>query len=412
MDWAPLSASQLETWKLCPRRWFFKHIQRRPSPPNRFAEFGLVFHPMAEAWLKHGTFPDPRKYAPGSAAHRAAASLLAGLAHLPRPRHPGLVQEYRFEFDVHGIAFQGAVDYAAPSASGFARCADVPLVGDHKTTGAFEWTEGPEDDDVTAAIRDAFGVPNKGPDPRPNTPDKLRANTQAMLYALWAMTECGAEWTALNWVHFRRRDEPGAEPVREDDGTVPYVSRDEAEGFAESAIIPEAQALIKLRRKHDVLRPENVTPNPAACFAYGGPCPFMNACGLWTNKTEVQAMSLASIVGKKNQAKTGAPAPKAAAGKAPPWQGKGVNRQGAQDETDEVEEKAPAPRQAAPKTPSKPKAASRPRPEPEPEETGVDVGEMVQAVRDALAELCQSEDQDVRDVVLGLCARTAAALSQ
>jgi PD-(D/E)XK nuclease superfamily len=401
VDWSPISASQLETWKLCERRWFFAYVLRRPRPPNRFAEFGLLFHPMAEAWLKSGAFPELKAFAPNSPGWKAAAALLRGIPHLPSPRTEGLVTEHRFEYEAFGIPWQGVVDYAAPSAEGFARCADVPLLGDHKTTGTTEWDEGPEDDFVTAMIREAFGVLNRGPDPRPNTPEKLRTNTQAMIYAHWLLTELGAGHVALNWVHFTRR-EPGAHPVREDDGTVPYVSLDQVHEHLEGVVVPRAEALISLRRKSDVLHPQDIEPNPASCFAFGGPCPHMAECGLWTRKVPAN-MSLKDIIGKKQAAAAAKPAPKAEAakpGKPPPWRGAAVNPpQSEEDAQEEVQ--APPPRT------KKTAKAQKPVPEPETQGGAYSAEEVLEMVRAGLDELMQAEDQDVQDLVRGMCARVA-----
>src|SRR5690606_9016115 len=48
------SASQIETFKLCQRKWGFRTIEGIKAS-NRFAEAGTAYHDLIEPWLLHGT---------------------------------------------------------------------------------------------------------------------------------------------------------------------------------------------------------------------------------------------------------------------------------------------------------------------------------------------------------------------
>lgn len=75
------SASQIETFRRCPRKWFFAKILGYPSPSTPALELGVAVHEELERYLLASTTPGP------------IAS--AGLDLLPKPPvDPELVEAF------------------------------------------------------------------------------------------------------------------------------------------------------------------------------------------------------------------------------------------------------------------------------------------------------------------------------
>jgi len=85
-----VSASEIELYDLCPRKWAFAYIEGKRPPPNESAALGSRVHAILERWLKEGAAPDLL-----TAEGEIAAS---GLHLLPPPRTPTLVTEEQFSF--------------------------------------------------------------------------------------------------------------------------------------------------------------------------------------------------------------------------------------------------------------------------------------------------------------------------
>lgn len=57
-----LSASSIECYLDCPRRWRYRYIEKRPDPPSSALIFGSAWHEFWEAALREGTV-DPARFA-------------------------------------------------------------------------------------------------------------------------------------------------------------------------------------------------------------------------------------------------------------------------------------------------------------------------------------------------------------
>ena len=81
-----ISPSQIEDFRLCPRKWAFSSVAKLPRPQSKWAAFGEEVHAVLERWVRDGAAP------PDSAAGRVAAQLIRpGWA--PGPRAPGVTLE-------------------------------------------------------------------------------------------------------------------------------------------------------------------------------------------------------------------------------------------------------------------------------------------------------------------------------
>ncbi len=222
------SASQVETYELCPRKWAWKKIaglEDGPSGPS--AELGIQVHAVLEAWLRNGT--------PINTMTRAGQIVMSGLHLLPAPQTPGMRIEEEFRIEIGGHRFVGYKDVEFLQRV-------PPLVEDHKTTKDFRWAK---------------------------TADDLRENVQACLYAVDAMHRAGANECDLQWTYFRTTKE-GAHPVRL------RVTREQ--------ITPRLERICRSADEMTLLlasgcRAQDVTPNASACEAFGG-CEYQQLCNL------------------------------------------------------------------------------------------------------------------------------------
>lgn len=235
-----VSASEIETFDLCPRRWAFIYIEQKRPPPNDSAALGTRVHAILEKWLKDGAAPDT-----WTAEGDIAAS---GLHLLPAPRTSTLVTEGQFRFTSKRAWYTGFKDFRYRDASGLIH------VGDHKTTKAFTWAKSPEE---------------------------ILCHPQALIYAVDEFFKNpNDDRLALDWVYYRTTGARKAELRSQ------IVSKDTvAEMFFEH-VDPVAGEITKLH--HEVplgASALDFAPDFRACDAFGG-CPFLSIC----NPTPTQRM--------------------------------------------------------------------------------------------------------------------------
>lgn len=239
-----LSATQIQDYVLCPRRWAWRKLGGLQAPPNPSAQLGLDVHAQLEAYYLSGT-PLDLTSKPGQIA-------LAGLHLLPPPGTPGLEVESDFLLQVGSYTFGGRMDLRLGA-----------QVWDHKTTKDFRWAK---------------------------TPAELRTNVQAVLYARAALESGPA--ADLTWVYYRTRTPYRAEAItlrlRAQDLT---PTLDQIQGLAE-----EIHVLYRARPE-----PLAIPPNPDACEAFGG-CPYLPLCTDLTPANRMRSiMSQQSAVQSKEE---------------------------------------------------------------------------------------------------------------
>lgn len=222
------SASQLETFALCPRKWAWAKIDGLPTRDSAATELGGAVHKQLERWLRDGT--------PLDLTTGAGEIAMSGLHLLPQPKTPGMQIEEWFHLDMMGYRFRGMKDVQILGLP-------VPLVMDHKTCGDFKWAK---------------------------TADDLVTNIQAALYAADAMHQTGADACDLQWTYMRTRGARRAEAVRvrvTREQIIPTLNR--IAGYA-----AEMTALL-----NSGLTAIQIPCNPGACEAFGG-CEFKHLCNL------------------------------------------------------------------------------------------------------------------------------------
>ena len=237
------SSSQIDAYLLCPRRWWHKYVGGFREPGTKYQEWGLVYHKMAENYLRHGELPTIDSLTSGTTEFQCAKALLKAVPFLPKPTHPGLAQEARFDFMYDGVHFFGYKDYDAPDAVGFlTETPGTPFVGDHKTTSAFKWAK---------------------------SSDELKHNTQAVMYACDLALKYDAPYVALNWVYSLRTGE-SCLPVRV------IMTRTEID----AVMTDRVRIVHKIERARLATSAEHLEAKIDACYAFGGMCPFLGECNI------------------------------------------------------------------------------------------------------------------------------------
>jgi hypothetical protein len=150
-----VSASQVESFRKCPRTWFNARVLGLESPPSASQVAGTSYHTDVEKYLRTGKIPDTKnaRLVEVAAEHLPApVSLLNGASGVPGDglliEHEIIMPTYRGGPFWHG--FVDLVDVRGP----------VLRIFDHKTTSDFRWNK---------------------------TERELRRDTQMISYARWAL---------------------------------------------------------------------------------------------------------------------------------------------------------------------------------------------------------------------------------
>jgi RecB family exonuclease len=233
---AYISASQIETWRDCKRKWAWSKLDRIGEPQNIAAQKGKIVHAVLEAWLKEGKPIDPdmeAELADGS-RFKPGPIAAAGLKHLPMPKTCGT--ERHIFVQTEKISYQGYIDFDEKDK-------EVPVVGDHKTTGDFKWAKTEED---------------------------LRKDPAATIYAAALMAETNKEEVDLRWIYYSTRGAPRSKLV------TLRLSREQVEKNFDDL---DATGLEILEARSKYKTALELEPNLQACDRYGG-CPFRENCNL------------------------------------------------------------------------------------------------------------------------------------
>lgn len=285
------SPSQVDTFRLCERKWGFSAIDRIYSPSGAGAALGSEVHALWEAYLEHGTMP------PKSAAGKIAE---ATLAYLPLPgrvtvegenfvliedEFGRMVMTCRIDFSIDD---QGAlsVDELGQMPPGWDLEVypreNVPLIGDHKTTSSFDYAKA-ADDLVGLGTRDVPG------------------DAQATCYGLVAaLKHPTAPAIDLFWSYSRTKGARKALPVR---ARLTLTDLQRSLSF----LWQDVEKMRSLKRTASSAN--QLSPNMNACDAFGG-CPHRSRCEI-SNEEKLSNMSdaLAAMLGLSGAAPAAAPAP-------------------------------------------------------------------------------------------------------
>jgi hypothetical protein len=248
-----VSASQIDKWLECERMWGWRYIARIKDPAGAAAALGTECDDtQLQPYLRDGRAIDYSR--------RSGYIVQPGLAYLPKPKSAGIELQRHFVIPsptTPGLSFQGYVDLWVPDASvmpdlaydpkqgprvledGFA----PPVVDDFKTTGNWKYQK---------------------------TPKILATDTQAQIYAKWAMVHTGAPVVDLIWTYFGTK---GAYKARRSHLRVTAEHVD-----AEFARINAVAETIHAHRKRRT-NPLELLPNVDACEKFYG-CPYRANCNL------------------------------------------------------------------------------------------------------------------------------------
>lgn len=218
-----LSASQVQTFSDCPRKWAWRYVAGVEEPPGPAAELGKLVHATLEKYLNGGEIDFTTEVG------YIAAS---GLEYLPKPGTEGLLVEEEFHFEgPSGHSYLGYKDLEMPG-----------VVYDHKTTSDLKWQKTAED---------------------------LSKDIQATLYAVdYFRKHPDENEVELRWVYYQTRN------TKKSAITILRVNQAEAwNRFLGIEKIAEQMEVASTSQ------PLELPPNTNHCSAYGG-CPHQGRCNL------------------------------------------------------------------------------------------------------------------------------------
>lgn len=223
-----LSASQIDTYLSCKRKWAWAKIARLEGTASPSAVLGSEVHAQLETYLAGGTLDFTR-----DSGYIAAS----GIEHLPAPIQLRLEREFKIEED--GLSFIGYIDLET---------ADV--LYDHKSTSSLSWAKTKED---------------------------LLYDVQAQVYTRKALIDGKPAPIKLQWTYMQTKGSRKSLPV------VCEVSK--AHNDAAWEVIKDIGHEIEKLRAEGLAAPDksayvkSLEPSPGTCEAYGG-CPFRGVCNL------------------------------------------------------------------------------------------------------------------------------------
>lgn len=256
----PVSASQIDIFLDCERKWAWQKLEGLRTPPNAAAQLGTDVHAVLEKYLKTGQL---------STDGREGQIAEAGIKHLPKPGTVNIEEAFVFETSV-GL-YRGYMD-AHWVENG------VSYVLDHKTTSDFKWVK---------------------------TEEVLQTDTQANIYAVAAMFNDNTDEVVQRWVYYLTGGKPRSKKIEI------VQTRDAVEPLFEDIELTVARMRDITHAKKRALELE---PSPHACMKYGG-CPFIGNCNLTEKeitRSVFMQMSLAEKLKMKHAQSAATETPKPA----------------------------------------------------------------------------------------------------
>lgn len=218
-----LSASQIQTFVDCQRKWAWRYVAGVETPSSPAADTGKAVHAELEKYLHGGEIDFSSEI-----GYIAAA----GLQFLPKPGTEGALIEQEFHFEgPSGHTYLGYKDLQIPG-----------IIFDHKTTSNLKWQK---------------------------TEDDLREDVQATLYATDYFRDHPDELDVeLRWIYYQTKN------AKKSAVTVIRVNQPETwNRFLKIEQIAQQMAVAFDRQ------PLELPANVDHCSAYGG-CPHQGRCNL------------------------------------------------------------------------------------------------------------------------------------
>jgi hypothetical protein len=278
-----LSASQIDLFRGCPRKWAFRYIVGIKPPKHPKAALGDEVEGQINRYLLTG---EPFVYGLESESGEIAAP---SLAYLPPPKTLGMRLQKHFAFERIReplFAYQGYLDLWLPDSRMLPEIPPfpsvIPGVVDFKTTRSLRYTK-------TAKV--------------------LKVDVQANLYAFIAMRETGARTCDLVWITMQTEGTHKAKRTH-----LRVTAGDVVEQY--DAIHATAEAIARTqnagpsRDDEEAARLEytlSLPPNVAMCAEFGG-CPYRSQCNVSPAESRESILRTCAEERKKD-AMSNAPAP-------------------------------------------------------------------------------------------------------
>lgn len=249
-----VSATQVSTFELCPRKWALRYIDGIESPPNKYAELGIDTHGHLEQWLRAAVVP--------VGSDKSVQLAQALIPYLPPPQ---IVDPHNVELSQYyklcGVTFNLAVDLFMP------KWGERPRVFDHKTCGDLKWAL---------------------------TPDRLPGDVQGSLYGGWALHKMAAPEVDLQWNYVCTKGSIKTLPV-----VATVTGRMVQERLGKS---------LESARKMRVIaesgaRGMQVEYDARGCSAFGG-CPHQERCNL-SPQEKFQSIAAQAVAANRGEMKMG-----------------------------------------------------------------------------------------------------------
>lgn len=241
-----LSASQLATYKDCPRKWYFDKVEGIERSETKATAEGTAIHSEVEGWYLNGVAPT-----------RPTARAL--LSHLPKPGDGSIYVEDEVSLvwpSVEPVLVRGYIDLL------WIRDGMSPRVHDHKTTSQKRYIK---------------------------TVDDLRTDPQVLIYGLAArIRQAGLGYRPSNtienqWTYVVRED-PKTRPPHSEAVSFTQTLSELEEGLRLWS--PTVTELVQIaKRGKSPLNMAQTRADQSACYKYGV-CPYNHLCPDFAGRKE------------------------------------------------------------------------------------------------------------------------------
>jgi len=220
-----VSASQVDLFDTCQRKWYLAKVLKLPMPTTESQAKGIAVHKEIEVFYNTGELP-----------HSEAAK--EALKVLPQ-RSNVLLVEHKFNMPTYkgGPTWTGVIDLVDP----YPLYPKPPIVIDHKTTKDLRWAK---------------------------TPKEMKEGIQLSSYAKYIGEQYDSDEIEIKHVNIQLSKIPKVMPVSTTITSLEYLPRWEKG-------LDSVHAMVDLAGADPVL--SAITPNWNHCKSYGG-CPFQNEC--------------------------------------------------------------------------------------------------------------------------------------
>lgn len=240
------SPSQLTTWKLCNRKWFYAKVLGLPEPQSASTQLGSDTHAALEAYIE-------RRPVVADAEVGRILTHVWDSALMQQMRDVKASVEAEIRVEIEGVPLIGRID-----AHWFE--GDTIYIVDHKTTKDFKWAK---------------------------TEQEATYDPQTIVYCLWGLQQPGITRAVFHY-HYIRTVSPAQAPRLV---TVEHTKESLAPYVEAAAEMLRSMQHAKGLTEHEVER------TPESCHAFGG-CPFRGQC--WQTPAAPKDFTVTDFTNKLN----------------------------------------------------------------------------------------------------------------